>query len=83
MFYNKPMISIQKINSSQTQSKPLLTPKNTGYIAGAAMLVTTARVFTKTKSIAKTHKAWGLVTAGLTLLHVGVVEYLHHKYKRM
>lgn len=77
------MASIQKINTSQTQSRPLLTPKNTGYIAGAAMLVTTARAFTKTKPVTKTHKVWGLVTAGLTLLHIGVVEYLHHKYKRM
>lgn len=77
------MASVQKINSSQTQSKPLLTPKNTGYIAGAAMLVTTARAFTKTKPITKTHKILGFITAGLTLLHIGVVEYLHHKYKKM
>lgn len=77
------MTSIKKINSSQTQSRPFLTPQNTGYLAVSAMLVTTARVFTKTKPIAKTHKIWGLVTAGLTLLHIGVVEYLHHKYKRM
>lgn len=77
------MTSVQKINSSQTLSKPLLTPKNTGYAAAGAMLITTARAFTKAKPITKTHKIWGLITTGLTLLHIGVVEYLHHKYKRM
>ena len=74
------MTSINKIENT---SKPILNPKNTGYAAAGAMLVTTARAFTNQKSITKSHKTWGFITAGLTLLHIGVVEYLHHKYKKM
>ena len=75
------MTSVQKIN--QTQNKPFLTPKNTGYAAAGALIITTARAFTTQKNITKTHKAFGFITATLTLLHIGVVEYLHHKYKKM
>ena len=75
------MTSIKSIDSNS--KKPMLTPKNTGYAAAGAMIITTARAFTTKKPIARTHKFWGAVTAGLTLLHIGVVEYLHHKYKKM
>ena len=75
------MSSVQKIN--QTQKRPFLTPKNTGYAAAAAMLVTSTRAFTAKKPIAKSHKIMGVITAALTLLHLGVVEYLHCKYKKM
>ena len=75
------MTSIKKIN--QAQKRPILTPKNTGYVAAGAMLIATARAFTTGKSVVKSHKSWGFITAGLTLLHIGVVEYLHHKYKKM
>lgn len=75
------MTSVQKINS--THKRPILNPKNTGYAAAGAMLITTARAFTNKKTITKSHKLWGYITAGLTLLHIGVVEYLHHKYKKM
>ncbi len=75
------MATVQKIN--QTQNKPFLTPKNTGYAAAGALIVTTARAFTSKKPIAKSHKIFGYITAALTLLHIGVVEYLHHKYKKM
>ena len=75
------MSSVQKIN--QTHTKYVLTPKNTGYLATGALLITTARAFSKNKSITKSHKIFGYITAALTLLHIGVVEYLHHKYKKM
>ena len=75
------MISVQKIN--QSYKRPLLTPKNTGYLAAGALVITTARAFTNKKAVTKSHKLWGYITAGLTLLHIGVVEYLHHKYKKM
>ena len=75
------MTSVQKIN--QTQNKPFLTPKSTGYAAAGALIVTTARAFTNKKAVAKSHQFLGCITAGLTLLHIGVVEYLHHKYKKM
>ena len=81
MVYNKPMTKIQKINS--TQNKPFLTPKNTGYAAAGALLLTTARAFNISKPIKKSHKFLGYITALLTLLHIGLVEYLHFKYKKM
>ena len=76
------MSSVQSINQNQ-RSKPILTPKNTGYAAGVAMLAVTMRAFNQSKPIVKSHKFLGYLTAVLTLLHIGVVEYLHHKYKKM
>ena len=75
------MTTVQKVENNY--KKPFLTPKNTGYAAAGALLITTARAFTTSKPIAKSHKIWGYITAGLTLLHIGLVEYLHHKYKKM
>ena len=75
------MTSVQPINN--TKPNTFLTPKNTGYAAAAAMLLLTARAFTSSKPVVKTHKILGVVTGVLTLLHIGVVEYLHHKYKKM
>lgn len=75
------MTTIKKIDNSY--KKPILTPKNTGYMAAGAILVTTIRAFTNTMPITKSHKIFGFIAAGLTLLHIGLVEYLHHKYKKM
>ena len=75
------MSSVQKVN--QTNNKPFLTPKNTGYAAAGAMLITTARAFTAKKPIAKSHKIMGITTVVLTLLHIGFVEYLRFKHKKM
>ena len=75
------MSKIQKIDNNY--KKPILNPKNTGYLAGGALLIATARAFSKSKPIIKTHKIWGIIAASLTLLHIGVVEYLHSKYKKM
>ena len=75
------MTKVNKLDNGY--KKPLLTPKTTGYLAAGAMIVTTARAFTAAKPIKKSHKILGLITAALTLLHIGVVEYLHHKYKKM
>ena len=75
------MTNIRKVDS--VQSKPLLTPKNTGYAAAAGVILTTARAFNKSKPIRKYHKIVGYVTAALTVLHIGLIEYYHHKYKKM
>ena len=75
------MTKIQKIYPEN--NKINLTPRNTGYIATGALLITTTRAFTKAKPITKTHKILGYITAGLTLLHIGLVEYLRFKYKKM
>ena len=76
------MSKVQKVENNQYK-KPLLTPKNTGYAATGAILLATTRAFSKSKPITKTHKLIGYLAGALTLLHIGVVEYLHHKYKKM
>lgn len=75
------MTRINKIDNNY--NKPFLTPKNTGYAAAGAILLATTRAFTKTKSITKTHKFIGYLAGILTLLHIGVIEYLHFKHKKM
>ena len=75
------MSSVQKIN--QTQNKSFLTPKNTGYAAAGAVALTTVRAFTNKNNITKSHKILGYIAVSLTLLHIGLVEYLHLKYKKM
>ena len=76
------MTKIQKVDNN-TFKKPILNPKNTGYAAAGAIAIATLRAFNKSKTITKSHKVFGFIAAGLTLLHIGVIEYLHHKYKKM
>lgn len=76
------MTKINKINN-QEYKKPILTPKNTGYLATTAVGLATIRAFSKSKNVRKTHKWLGYLAAVFTLLHIGTVEYLHHKYKKM
>lgn len=78
------MTSIEKISDTKySQSKPFLTPKNTGYAASAAMALNCVRAFSKNKTVIKTHKPLGYISAALTALHIGLIEYYHHKYKKM
>ena len=81
MVYNQSMSKIQNINF--TPSRPLLTSRNTGYVAAGALLLTTTRAFTQSKPVTKTHKFVGFVAGSLTLLHIGFVEYLRFKHKKM
>ena len=76
------MTKIQKVDNN-TFKKPILNPKNTGYAAAGAIAIATLRAFNKSKTITKSHKVFGFIAAGLTLLHIGVIEYLHCKYKKM
>ena len=71
------------VKAENQNRKPLLNPKNTGYAAAVAIGLTGIRGFTKTKPVAKSHKILGFISIALTLLHIGCVEYLHHKYKKM
>ena len=77
------MPKCNKIQHQENYKKPLLTPKNTGYAAAGAILLSTTRAFSKSKTITKTHKFLGYLSAILTLLHIGVLEYLTYKYKKM
>lgn len=76
------MSKVQKINNNNYK-KPILNPKNTGYACAGALLIATTRAFSKSKTVVKFHKFWGYLATALTLLHIGVVEYLHYKYKKM
>ena len=69
------MSGIQPIDS--TNKKPLLRADNTGYAALIGMGLTSASIMIKNKSIRKYHKHLGIITAALTLLHLGVI--LKHK----
>ncbi len=75
------MTKIEPIN--QVYKKPFLTPKNTGYAAAIAILLTSTRAFCNKKTVTKTHKLLGYISGVLTLLHIGTIKYLHHKYKKM
>jgi hypothetical protein len=75
------MTKISKINSEC--QKPILTSKNTGYLATGALLISATRMFNSSKPIKKSHKIWGIIATALTLLHVSIVNYLHYKYKKM
>ena len=76
------MASVQKINQNQS-NKSILTPKNTGYLAMGALTLASLRGLSVSKQIKKSHKIFGILALLLTLLHIGCVEYLHHKYKKM
>ena len=71
------------MKTESVTNKPFLTPKNTGYAAAGALALTTIRAFSNKKTVTKSHKILGGITTALTLLHIGVVEYLHSKYKKM
>ena len=75
------MSKINKIDNNY--KKPFLTPKNTGYAAAGAILLASTRAFNHSKPITKTHKFIGYLASFLTLLHIGVIEYLHFKHKKM
>ena len=74
------MARVNKLESNY--KKPLLTPRNTGYAATGALILATTRAFSKNKNIKKTHKIIGYIASILTLLHIGVVEYLYLKHKK-
>ena len=65
------MPSVESVNL--TYNKPILRAGNTGYMALAGMCLTTVSAITKNNSIKKYHKPFAFITAGLTLLHLGVV----------
>lgn len=77
------MTGIQKTDNIASRQQYFLTPRNTGYAAAGAMLLTSVRAFSKDKKIIKSHKLLGYITAALTTLHIGLIEYYHHKYKKM
>lgn len=67
-----------KVNGIQSQ---IFTPKITGYAAAVGMGVTLLSAVSKNKTFKKSHKSVSWLTALLTVLHIGLIEYYHYKYK--
>ena len=58
-----------------------ITPKSTGYSATAGLCLTVTSGMSKNKTIRKTHKPFAWITAGLTALHIGLIEYYNYKFR--
>ncbi len=58
-----------------------ITPKTTGYASAIGLGLSAMSGIYKNKTLKKAHKPLALVTAGLTILHIGLIEYYHYKYK--
>ena len=58
-----------------------VTPKTTGYAAAASTGLAVLSGVTKNKSIKKTHSCFAFSSALLTILHIGLIEYYHYKYR--
>jgi len=57
----------------------IITPKTTGYAAAAGMGLSVLSA--KNKNLKNFHKTSAYVTAGLTFLHIGLIEYYNFKFK--
>ena len=76
----KKLSGIRPINS--TNKKPFLRSDNTGYAALTGLCLTTASAMTKNKSVRKCHKPLGIITAGLTILHLGTILYNRYQWQK-
>ena len=65
-----------------TNNKHILRADNTGYAALAGIGLTTASAIIKSKSINKMHKPLAFISAGLTLLHLGVIIHNRNEWKK-
>lgn len=59
-----------------------VTPKSTGYSATIALCMTTLSGVSKNKSFRKMHKPLAYVSVILTAIHIALIEYYHHSYKK-
>ncbi len=69
-------MKVEKITSNQ-----IITPKNTGYAATVALTSSILSGISKNKTFRKQHKTLAYLSAELTALHVGLIEYYHYKFK--
>lgn len=68
---------------SPISKNSIITPKTTGYGATAGLGLSIASGISKNKSFRKAHKPLAYFSAVMTLIHIGLIEYYHHKYKKM
>ncbi len=59
-----------------------LTPKSTGYSATFALGIATLSGISKNKSFRKMHKPFAYLSAIFTAIHIALIEYYHHSYKK-
>lgn len=60
---------------------PIITPKTTGYAATVALGASILSGISKNKTLRKQHKVLAYLSAAITALHIGLIEYYHHKFK--
>ncbi len=70
-----------KVDSVRKNS--IITPKTTGYAATVGLGATVWSGISKNKTFRRQHKPLAYITAILTAIHIGLIEYYHHKYKKM
>lgn len=68
---------------SVRRNNSIITPKTTGYAATTALGLAVCSSVSKNKTFRRQHKNLAWITAILTAVHIGLVEYLHSKYKKM
>ena len=61
----------------------IITPKTTGYAATVGLGLSVWSGVSRNRNFRKTHKPLAYITALLTAIHIGLIEYYHHKYKKM
>lgn len=59
----------------------IITPKTSGYAATVGLGASVVSGVSKNKNFRKMHKPLAYMTAILTALHIGLIEYYHHKFK--
>lgn len=60
-----------------------ITPKNTGIAATTALGISVMSGISRNRPVKKLHKPSAYLAAIFTVLHIGILEYYHHKYKKM
>ncbi len=70
-----------KVDSVKKNS--IITPKTTGYAATVGLGASVWSGISRNKTFRKQHKPLAYITAFLTAAHIGLIEYYHHKYKKM
>ena len=67
-----------KVNNIQSQ---IFTTRTTGYAAAAGMGISVLSAVSQNKNFKKIHKPVSWLTVLLTVLHIGLIEYYHYKYR--
>ncbi len=60
----------------------IFSVKTSGYAATGSLVLATYTGVTKNRTLRKTHKSFAYLTAFLTMLHIGLVEYYKKKWSK-